>query len=223
MVAGLAAGALSLASAGPAQAQNEPVCGPEVDGAADFDDVADTNVHAAAIDCLVFYEITSGRTATRYEPAAALTRGQAASMIVRIADAAEMPVPPGPDRFPDDDGSVHEDAINGLAQFGVISGFEDGTVRADQELRRGQAASLLIRVIELTVGPQSPADDAFTDDDESVHEESINQAADLGLIEGFPDQTFGPNDRIRRDQAASIVVRAVELLAAELGIDPPAP
>ena len=52
---------------------------------------------------------------------------------------------------------------------------------------------------------------AFTDIDGHWAEETIERFADAGIILGFPDGTFRPNQRITRAELAAIVTRAFEL------------
>jgi hypothetical protein len=145
-----------------------------------------------------------------------VTRGQAASFISRVLEAAgaDLPVDP-PDAFDDDDGSVHETAIDGLAALGIIRGTAPRTFEPTELVSRAQMASLVVRAHEHVTGdPLTPTTDHFTDDDGNVHEDAINIAADLGIVLGTAPGTFEPAAPIRRDQTASILVRLVEALAA---------
>jgi hypothetical protein len=49
--------------------------------------------------------------------------------------------------FADTAGSVHGDAINRVAAAGIITGYADGTFRADHTVTRGQMATFLMRVV----------------------------------------------------------------------------
>ena len=110
------------------------------------------------------------------------------------------------DAFSDDDGSVHESAINALAAAGITQGNADGTFGANDPITRGQAASFIARALALTGG-----DDAFSDDDGSVHESAINALAAAGIAQGNADGTFGPDDNLTRGQMASLWARALGL------------
>jgi hypothetical protein len=185
-----------------------------------FRDVAGS-VHAPAIRCLAAADITRGsRDPALYLPLNVVTRGQLASFLARSYEAATGAVlPPGPDRFPDDDGSPHERNIDALARAGVIAGVGDGTRFApNATVTRGQMASLLARFLDLLDDgsvnrsfPPATDRDVFPDDRGSVHAQAIDRLAVQGVVQGRRDGTFGPNDGVRRDQLASFLARALDL------------
>jgi hypothetical protein len=53
--------------------------------------------------------------------------------------------------FADDDGSVHEPAIDRLAVRGVVQGRQDGSYGPQAGVRRDQLASFLARALDLAV------------------------------------------------------------------------
>ena len=127
-----------------------------------FDDVPAGLVHADNIHKLLEAGITRGTSdggGTSFAPQLPVTRGQMASFISRaltfIATGAASPeVQPlrsDQDRFPDDDGSVHEANINALASVGVVEGFADGTYRPGDPVLRGQMASFIMRSYDWAV------------------------------------------------------------------------
>ncbi|MTV25095.1 S-layer homology domain-containing protein [Nitriliruptoraceae bacterium ZYF776] len=68
--------------------------------------------------------------------------------------------------------------------------------------------------------PPAASRDAFPDDDGSVHEPHIDAIAAAGIVQGFADSTFRPSDPVRRDQAATFLVRSIDYALVEL-TDPP--
>jgi 5'-nucleotidase / UDP-sugar diphosphatase len=100
--------------------------------------------------------------------------------------------------------NFHYDNIVAMAEAGIILGFPDGTFRPGLSITRGQMASLLARAEGLE--PAEPPYD-FTDIEGTTHAGNIQALADIGVIEGRPDGTFGPGLAIRRDQMASLVGR----------------
>ena len=148
-----------------------------------------------------------------------------------VAAAQEVPVSgeicpfDQPDRFTDDAGSVHEDAINCAAVYGLVFGLTPTTFGPDVPLNRGQAATILIGYVEQSIGEVLPGlpDDIrpiFTDTAGSVHEDNIERAWDNGILEGFDDGTFRPGAQVTRAQFATIAVQATEaILEEELEVD----
>ena len=180
----------------------------------DFGDVAPGSTHAAAIACMAWWEIAQGRTAGAYDPSTAVNRGQLASFLMRLIRSAggSLPAAP-PDRFDDDGGIVHHFAINRLAAVGVVQGQTDTMFAPGAAVSRGQLASLLVRAYEHRSGTALPdGDDAFDDDDGSVHETSIDKAAAAGLTLGVAEGAFDPSGLVSRAQVATFLARTLELL-----------
>jgi acyl-homoserine-lactone acylase len=194
---------------------------------ADFTDIAGS-VHAAAIRCLADLGITAGlRGGDRYGPRLAVERGQMASFVGRFVSLATgEALPDGDDAFRDDDGSVHEPAIDGLTALGIVQGRRDGTFGVRASVTRGQMASFVVRALDhiddgALDGSFPPAGrDAFGDDDGSTHEAAIDKLAALGVVQGFRDGTFRPGAPVTRDQVATFLVRAYDVVLGELDGDP---
>ena len=188
-----------------------------------FRDVPPEHTHAAAIDCAAWWELVLGSDG-RFRPDDTVTRGQLASLAVRLTERTAGPVPDGSvDRFPDDDGSVHERAINGLAGLGLLAGRADGTFGPELPITRGQLARVLAGVIEYQRElPVRSARSWYTDDDGSVHEAQIDGLTEIGVLAGRGAGTFGPDDPLSRGQAATALVRSLDTVVdAGLGWPPP--
>lgn len=116
------------------------------------------NTHEANIECVAWYGVTSGKTATTYAPRDPVTRGQMASFLVRMLRDAGVDIPSNPpDAFDDDEGSPHEFNINVVADLEITGGSRD-TNDVDNDgdtdelvylpkkvVRRDQMASFLMR------------------------------------------------------------------------------
>lgn len=181
---------------------------------ADFVDVPEEGVHAEDIDCIAWWEVTRGVTADEYAPGQPVTRGQMASFLARVLDAAGVALPSDPpDAFDDDDGTFHEHAINQLAAVGVTEGTGDRQYTPGASLPRDQMATFLVRTHEEATGEPLPAGrDRFVDDDGTFHEEDINLAAAAGFTQGRTDDTYAPDLRVRRGPMAAFLARVLESL-----------
>jgi hypothetical protein len=181
----------------------------------------DGNTHELAIDCMVWWEIAQGTSATTYEPATEVSRAQMASFIARLIVEAGGELPDtAPDAFTDDDGSVHEDNINKLAAARLVNGTDEGEYSPQVPVTRAQMASFLVRAYEY-VSPNelSASSDYFSDDDGSTHEENVNKSAEAGFTNGR-DGGYQPAEVVRRDAMASFLSRDLDLLVEE-GTTPP--
>jgi hypothetical protein len=183
------------------------------------------SVHEGAIRCLAAADITQGTSdPTIFGRARDVTRAQVASFLARAyEEATGDALPAGPDRFPDDDGSVHEANIDALAAAGVILGVGDGSEFAPGDsLTRAQMASLIDRFLDLLDDdelnrsfPGATTTDVFADDAGSVHEPAINRLAVTGVVSGLRSGGYGPQDEVTREQVASFLARGLDLAVSE--------
>ena len=111
--------------------------------------------------------------------------------------------------FEDTGPSLHREAIDCAAWWGVINGFSATAFVPDGNITRGQVASMIARALR-AAGELIPADatDAFPDDEGSLHEADINALAEAEILLGLPDGTFNPDGDVTRAQVASMVARA---------------
>ena len=109
------------------------------------------SVHRDAIDKLAAAGIVTGLTETTYGPGGPVTRGQFATMLGRAYRHLTGGLPSGADAFADDDGSLHEPAIDALAALGVVAGTADGRFQPNASLPRAQAATLVARLLDALV------------------------------------------------------------------------
>jgi hypothetical protein len=210
----------------PAAAPDGPAPTPETpsDDAGDevagdetgFSDVAPGNVHAPAIAELRELGILLGATDTHFRPKRNVSRAQVATGLHRLLVGTEtMPAISGASvTFADVEGSSpHEASITDLATLGVLEGTDGRNFEPGTNITRGQLASVLVRAHE-SMGRSIPVSDTdFTDLDGSLHADNIRSGAALGLIHGYADGGFRPQERVTREQFASMLHRYYELLA----------
>lgn len=191
----------------------DAACPVEQVGAAGFTDIAGS-VHERAVACMAWAGVALGRTTGIFAPGATVSRGQMASFLARLVLRAggSLPASP-PDRFGDDDGSVHAASIDALAAVGIIGGRVDGGYGPDEPVTRAQMATFLARTVEHVSRSALPVGaDAYGDDDGSVHEAAIDALAATGLAAGVAPGRFQPDGVVRRDQMASFLARTLALL-----------
>lgn len=213
-----------------------------------FTDVGTDNVHEFAIDCVAWYGVTSGTSETTYEPGGTVQRAQAASFIARFLDYAgdedhagaegpgtAVPAAPADNQFPCDVSptDVHYENVQRLAAARVIEGTGtndegEGCFDPGANVSRGQIASMLWRALGYTDDEVRalPDVDLFSDDDGDVHEGSINSLGVLGIAQGTATvedgpALYSPGLDHQRDQAATLLARALDLLVEEGLIVPP--
>jgi subtilisin family serine protease len=180
---------------------------------AGWTDVSTTSPHAPGIDCASAWEVFQGGSGATFSPGTRLTRGQLASVLARaIEQATGRTLAAGTDRFRDDDGSVHEGAINKLAALDIVGGVDATTYAPAAPVTRAQFAAMLGRTYRHLTGALPAGPNAFTDDDGNTHEPSINALAGLGVVTGDGRGSYAPGDVLTRAQSATMVARLIDAL-----------
>ena len=88
--------------------------------------------------------------------------------------------------------------IEALAQRGIISGFPNNTFRPNNSMTRAQFAAILSKAFPSTVKRKYVP---FVDVPKTYWAASaIQKAYETGFISGYPNNRFGPEDRITRAQ-----------------------
>ena len=97
-------------------------------------------------------------------------------------------------------------AIATLSNGGIISGYPDGTFDPNGYITRAEFAVIAARFFDMDY----QGEDLFPDIDGHWAQDYINQAAENGFIEGYPDGTFGPDKYITRAEAVTMVNRTLD-------------
>ena len=96
--------------------------------------------------------------------------------------------------------------IGYMQQFGIVTGYEDGSFRPDTPVTRAEFAAIASRFEKLTQGSAS-----FTDvPDTHWAVKYINFAATRGWVTGYADGTFKPEHSITRAEVAAVTCRLLE-------------
>ncbi|WP_339167515.1 S-layer homology domain-containing protein [Paenibacillus sp. FSL R5-0341] len=111
--------------------------------------------------------------------------------------------------FADVENHWAKDAVNDMGSRMVIQGVNDTTFNPDKAITRAEFAAIIVRGLGLKLGegPQ-PFRDVTTKD---WYSSAVQTAASYELINGFEDGTFRPNDTITREQAMTLIARAMKL------------
>ncbi|MCE5284976.1 MAG: S-layer homology domain-containing protein, partial [Pelosinus sp.] len=100
-----------------------------------------------------------------------------------------------------------EPNINSLVSMGAISGYPDGTFKPDNTITRAEFAAILAKAFKL----QEKEGKVFTDTTDHWAKDFIATAAASGIIGGYDQNTFGPDDPVTREQMALMTVKAAKL------------
>ncbi len=108
-------------------------------------------------------------------------------------------------------GTITDEAVSILSNLNILTGFEDGTFRPDETVTRAQMAAIICR----TLGYESQAESSkgFTvfNDVAGDHWASgyVNVAQAQGIINGYGNGNFGPEDQVTYEQAVKMIVSAL--------------
>jgi len=130
---------------------------------------------------------------------------------------SEVTVPNKPTpRFSDIGGHWAERQIIQLFEDGYVNGYKDGTFKPNRSMTKAEFVHILAKVLKLNADDDRPL--SFTDAEEigSWARDGVAAAAHFGLIKGQSDGSFGPDERITREEMAVILARALDLRIDEL-------
>lgn len=104
-------------------------------------------------------------------------------------------------------------ALYELAELGVVNGYQDGTFRPNEGVTRGQVSAFIDRVLKLEGKIKGKT---FKDVGENNRfYQQISRVQQAGIIDGFNDGTFRPNEPLTRAQMAKILSIAFDLPKGE--------
>ncbi len=100
-----------------------------------------------------------------------------------------------------------QENINKLVAIGAIKGYPDGSFKPDKTISRAEFATVLVKAFKLA--PQSGK--VFADTANHWAKNDLATAASYGIVGGYDETTFGPDDLITREQMAVMIVKAAKL------------
>ena len=153
-----------------------------------------------------FNGLINGTSDTTFEPAATTTRAQAVTVLYRMAGSPSVSGLTEP--FTDvSDTHWARDAIIWAYENCIITGYDATTFGPEDGLTRAQFVTIMYRYAG---SPQTSGDlSAFSDcaSIASCYRNAVSWAAENGIIKGYNDGTFRPNNVITRAQLAAILAR----------------
>lgn len=110
--------------------------------------------------------------------------------------------------------NVHYDNIYNLANREVVSGYPDGTYQPARHLTRAEAAVILTNALSLDT--TEVTDPGFPDVKKGAYYfDEVAALVDFGVISGYDNGNFGPNDKLTRAQMAVLLSMAYDLYTIE--------
>ena len=100
--------------------------------------------------------------------------------------------------------SWYHEAVDYTLSQGIFKGMTDTSFEPDGSLSRAMLATLLYRMSGETAQPASTFTDVSADE---WYAESVSWASAAGVVNGFPDGTFRPDDDVTRAQMVTMFYR----------------
>ena len=94
-----------------------------------------------------------------------------------------------------------ESTITDFISNGYINGYQDNTFRPNNSITRAE----FIKIFNKYFGLNKKSGKTFKDTSTHWAKDEIDIAVTYGVINGYPDNTFKPNEPITREQAAKII------------------
>ncbi len=102
-----------------------------------------------------------------------------------------------------------KDAVNNMGSRMVVSGTGDNLFSPELDITRAEFAAIMVRGLGLRLESE---ESIFTDVKQSAwYSSAVQTAYAYGLIAGYEDGSFRPNDKITREQAMLIVAKAMKI------------
>ena len=141
-----------------------------------------------------------------------VTRAEFVKMLAVLLKVPELtPEEQEEQPFPDTTEHWAKSYIEQAKIAGWIDGYEDGLFHPDAAVTRAEAAKIIAEAFHLTALPEA-ALKIFTDvPTEAWFAPYIHTLESLGILEGYSDNTFRPEQNITRAESAKLIVKAAEL------------
>ena len=172
-----------------------------------YSPVTFVNRKAAELNRTDHFAFLVGYTGGTFGPERDMTRAEVTTMFARLLTEQIEADKTYSNTFTDvPKGYWAANYIGYMQQFGIITGYSDGSFRPDAPVTRAEFAAIASRFEKLTEGSKSFADVPDT----YWAARYINFAATRGWVTGYSDGTFKPENTITRAEVAAVTCRLLE-------------
>ena len=102
--------------------------------------------------------------------------------------------------------------------MGIISGFSDNTIKPEQELTREELAVIIKNILNKIAIGNIPNEQREYKDATKISkwaDDAIQINTSLGIITGYPDNTFKPQNKVTRAETTVIIDRLLNIAVSE--------
>ena len=126
------------------------------------------------------------------------------------------PVDPGPRPDPTPDYAPYEpEGLNTEDHLAYLVGYEDGTVRPENDITRAEVATIFFRLLTDEVREEhwSTANPFSDVDGDDWFNTAVSTMSAMGIVDGYEDGTFRPDQPITRAEFVTIATRFFDYAA----------
>jgi len=106
--------------------------------------------------------------------------------------------------------SAYSVAVESLSKLGIVTGYEDGTYGPEKAVTRAEMAALIARIQGYDETAKAQTATVFTDVPASFWGSGyVAAASNMGIVNGYGDGTFGPDDAVKYEQAVTMIMRTL--------------
>ncbi|MCR8845179.1 S-layer homology domain-containing protein [Paenibacillus sp. SC116] len=150
--------------------------------------------------------VISGASANEFKPNQQVTRAEWAAIVNRMFQLNEQK----PQAYTDvPAGAWYADAVNTATTAGYMKGYTDFTFKPNATLTRQEAVASLSRLLKWKTNSTALT---YKDsvDIQPWAASSVSEAVYLGVVKGYEEGTFKPNQSLTRAEAVSMLDRAFD-------------
>ena len=162
------------------------------------------------LDYIDHYGYMVGYPDGTVRPAGNITRAEVATIFFRLlTDESRKELWCTENPFSDVDSSNwFNNAVSTMYNAGIISGYPDGTFRPNAKITRAELATIVARFLEDRIN--AGVEINLTDISGHWAEGFIIEVAENGIITGYPDGTFKPDQAITRAETVTMINRLLQ-------------
>ena len=112
-------------------------------------------------------------------------------------------------KFADVNGTKYETAVTKLNNSGIIDGFTDGSFRPQNSVTRAQLCKLLVEALDLKKTSNVVVTQFKDVESSNWFYDYVKVAVDNGVVIGYTDGTFRPNNDVNYNELITMIIRAM--------------
>ncbi len=184
----------------------EPPIKPEKPSIGDIEDLVNDPYYKIIREYSVYVH---GYPDANIHPSDSITRAEVMAVIYNLYGNGYVSDEKSLEKFSDaDSGNWYSQAISFCADFGVVNGYADSTIRPNEPISRAELAAIIAKfVVAKNEINQAPT---FSDVKAGWVKSSIDTLYKNGIVAGYQDGTFKPNAETKRSEFVVMVNRLIK-------------